>query len=403
MIEARVRLADEGGELEPVRDLLSELGIGWRDDPTSESEGGIDLLISTPRHALGRDPGRGEQHARTHIVVVDQVSRTLRRQLERHPCDFVVEAPLHPAALRLLIEHALYRGPERRSSLRALMACEVKIKAGLFSKKATLMQLSERGAGLMVEQPITSEELTLKLPPSWSATGKLEFKASVVDQHLFPEGGHLVSVVFRGISLGMRRELRAIMKAQAGGDGLLKPGSEDTAGIVRPASIDESSLEAEVARGSAAGAKAAHRSGATAQSRAAAPSKPGAERRSSARKPFQKRVLATLRGQAQAVISRDISAGGMRLEPDTGLSVGDELKLALYGAKGTPPIVLRAKVMNDEGARGMGLRFIDVGEKMQARLAQLVGESTVLGRAGADGEERPKMVLTEILDRSSEG
>lgn len=384
-IEARVRLVDDAHQLDPIRDLLIELGIAWRDDAAGESAAAVDLLISTPRHALGREGGHAKGHARTHIVIADQASRTLRKQLERHPCDFVVEAPLNPAALRLLIEHALYRGPERRTGMRALMACEVKIKAGLFAKKATLMQLSERGAGLMVDQPITAEQLTLKLPPSWSATGKLELKASVVDQHLFAEGGHLVSVVFDGVSLAMRRELRAIMKAQAGGDGLLKPGSGDTAGIVRPASIDASSLAPAAEAGAAASAKA----------------DPGsAERRKSARKPFKKRVLATLRGQAQAVVSKDISAGGMRLEPDAGLSVGDELKLALYGAKGTPPIVLRAKVVNDEGEQGMGLRFVDLGEKMRARLDDLVGESSILGKAETEDGERPKMVLTEILDRS---
>jgi len=386
VMEPRVRLVDEAHELDSIRELLAELGIAWRDDAGGDSDGSVDLLVSTPRHALSAAGSSAKRHARTHIVIADQASRTLRKQLERHPCDFVVETPLNPAALRLLIEHALYRGPERRTGLRAFMACEVKIKAGLFARKATLMQLSERGAGLMVDQPVTAEQLTLKLPPSWSATGKLELKASVVDQHLFSDGGHLVSVVFDGVNLAVRRELRAIMKAQAGGDGLLKPGSAEPAGIVRPASIDASSLEATPAAGGAAGAKSSEAS---------------SERRQSQRKPFQKRVLATLRGQAQAVVSRDISAGGMRLEPDSGLAVGDELKLALYGAKGTPPIVLRAKVVNDEGEQGMGLRFIDLGEKMRVRLEDLIGDSPILGPAESEDGERPKMVLTEILDHSS--
>jgi len=376
---ARVCLADEAGELEATRALLNELHIAWNDF-SGRREGGFDLLISTPRHALARRVESEGMHARTHIVVAKDLSRTLRKQLERHTCDFVIEAPLHPAALRLLIEHSLYQGPERRSGLRAMLAAEVKFKAGFMSKKATLMQLSERGAGLMVDQPISADEISLRLPAAWTPGGKLDLKARVVDQHLFDEGGHLVSLVFTNLKMSTRRQLREIMKAQASGDGLLSPGA--------PGADSGHGETPNAQPGTPASAEAA-----------------GSERRQYERKPFSKRVLATLRGQAQAVISRDISAGGMRLEPDTDLSVGDELKLALYGAKGSPPLVLRAKVMSDDGQRGLGLSFVEVSEKMQARLDQLVNESPILGPAdtSSEGGERPKMVITEILERPTTG
>ena len=376
MMAPRVCLADESGELAATRALLHELHITWDEYGGQPREGGFDLLISTPRHALSKRVEGPKTHARTHIVVGDELSRTLRKELERHPCDYVVESPLHPAALRLLIEHSLYRGPERRTGLRAMLAAEVKFKAGLLSKKATLMQLSERGAGMMVDQPVSAERITLKLPSSWTGSGKLDLKARVADQHLYTEGGHLVSVVFEGLDLATRRRLRGIMKKQAAGDGLLEPTSPEDA--------------AKAADAAAAAPGSAPRPATSAP----APS----ERRESTRMPFSKRVLATLRGQAQAVVSRDISAGGMRLEPDAALSVGDELKLALYGAKGSPPLVLRAEVVNDHDEHGLGLRFVDVGDEMRRRLDRLVGQSPILGAADDKGE-RPKMVVTEILDR----
>ncbi len=41
----------------------------------------------------------------------------------------VVEQPVELAALRALVEHSLYRGPERRSGLRAMIGADVKVKA----------------------------------------------------------------------------------------------------------------------------------------------------------------------------------------------------------------------------------------------------------------------------------
>jgi len=385
MVEARVCLADEGGELSPIRALLNEFGIGWADLGPHTPEC-VDLLISTPAHALSNTRSRGQLSARSHIVIARSLSRTLRKELERHPCDFVVETPVHPGALRALIEHSVYRGPERRSGLRAMLDGEVGVKAGFWTKKAKVLQLSERGLGLLLDQPLTPTEVTLRLPSSWTGGRKLELKAKLLDQQKRPGEGHVASFAFRSVDRATRKLLREIMKGQASHGGLLQPAS---------------ALEADEA------ARAEKNSTSAAQLRAAATPKPaaadqgGAEKRRSKRKQFTKRVLATLRGQAQAVVSRDISAGGMRLDPDPDISEGDELKLALYGAKGSPPLVLRGVIVHADAQMGLGLEFVDVSPKMKQRLETLVNESPIFGPAPDDASEggRQQVVVTEIVDR----
>lgn len=374
LVEPRVCLADTAGELVSARALLNELGIAWCDyDPARD--GLADLLISTPQVALGNSRVRSQAGARTHIVVGQNVSRTLRKELERHPCEFVVEMPIEPTAFRALIEHAIYRGPERRRGLRAMIGGEVKLKAGFWTKKATLMQLSERGCGVLLEQPLSPEEVTLRLPTAWTDGHKVELRARLLDQHMQAGEGNLASFAFTKLDVATRKRLRQIMKSQARHGSLMQPGGH---GVADPQSSKQKPPE-------------------TSPSQAA-------EKRRSTRKPFEKQILATLRGQAQAVTSRDISAGGMRLAPDPEISEGDELKLALYGGKGTPPLMLRGIVVHADDARGLGLEFVDIPERMQERLDAIVNDSPISGPVDATSG-RSKVVVTEIVDRvgSDEG
>jgi len=217
----RVCLAGCPRELDPVRALLDELGIAWTAHRPERPEP-ADLLISTPQVAIASDV-RGEVSASGHIVVGRELSRTLRRQLERHPCDFVVELPVEASTLHALVEHALYRGPERRHGLRARIGVEVELKAGLRTKKARLLQLSDRGCGLLVEQPITADEVTLQLPAACTAGRRLDLRARLLDQHGRSEGGHVASLGFFRPDAATRKQLREIMHREAAHDGLLQP------------------------------------------------------------------------------------------------------------------------------------------------------------------------------------
>ncbi len=207
LVEPRVCVIDSGGELVSARVLLNELGIAWCDG-VPEEDGLADLLISTPRAALADTGLRGKVGAATHIVVGEGLSRTLRKELERHPCEFVVELPVDSDAMRALIEHSLYRGPERRRGLRAMIGGEVKVKAGFWSRRAMMLQLSERGCGLLLDQLLTPEEVTIRLPAAWTAGRKLELRARLLDQHASTDDGNVASFTFLNIDAPMRKQLR---------------------------------------------------------------------------------------------------------------------------------------------------------------------------------------------------
>ena len=89
----------DDGELRDVRELLDEMEVSWLE---ARALGGPDvpdsvsLLLTNSRQALTSAGGRPE--AALHVVVYDEVSRTLRKVLERSGCDLVLERPLNAGA-----------------------------------------------------------------------------------------------------------------------------------------------------------------------------------------------------------------------------------------------------------------------------------------------------------------
>jgi hypothetical protein len=109
------------------------------------------------------------------------MTRMLQHQLERHPIDFLVNRPFHPAALRLLILHALYAGPERRASARLAVSAAIRFRAGMFSRAATLVEISRSGCRLVGGRvPALGEAVTVILPRELTGTGGLSLAGRVV-------------------------------------------------------------------------------------------------------------------------------------------------------------------------------------------------------------------------------
>ncbi|MGH0031949.1 MAG: hypothetical protein ACQGVC_19335, partial [Myxococcota bacterium] len=136
-----VTLLFHDGELGDVRDLLGELGT-----PFVERRGTLlpedrarpfDLAIATPQRMLGLhfDPG---QPRPTQIAVCDSDTRSLRNSLRRAGIQLMVRRPVHPAALRAIVLHSLYRGPERRRSVRVSVGAPVRFRAGWRQRAAVL-------------------------------------------------------------------------------------------------------------------------------------------------------------------------------------------------------------------------------------------------------------------------
>ena len=105
--------------------------------------------------------------------------------------------------------------------------------------------------------------------------------------------------------------------------------------------------------------------------------------------------------KTRVLMGRDLSAGGMRIEPAGDIQVGERFQLAIYGPAEQKPFLIEARVERDDGEAGFGLEFVDVPAEAQRGLEKLVAclpdiESLEGGEARGLGA-----VISEILSRSS--
>jgi len=181
-----VLLIDDG-ELDGVARLVEELGI-----QPERLVGGVErsgwcrperLLVVSGARAIRLPHPRveGDYQGRfTKIAIMDQESRTLRARIERMGFDAVVYNPVHPEALRLLLASALHRGREQRLHRRFPVGCEVRWRAGLRRRRATLTELSTRGCRLLVRKAKRHQSLSLSLPCGLAGGQELKVPGRVV-------------------------------------------------------------------------------------------------------------------------------------------------------------------------------------------------------------------------------
>ncbi len=145
------------GELDDVRTLLDELGSPCDERlggvPESDEQAEWQLVVATASRMLELDIGAlGRRPVR--VAVLEKGSSALREELGTAEVDLIVARPVHPIALRLLLLHALYRGPERRRELRVSVGTTVEIRTGLRRRSALLVELSTGGCRLITQQPL---------------------------------------------------------------------------------------------------------------------------------------------------------------------------------------------------------------------------------------------------------
>ena len=375
---AQVLIQDDG-ELGALRVLLDEIGVSYRESmPERANE--VALLFSTPRHALRLGSlGSALPPSTTHIVLADSITNTTRAQLHRFDCQYVVDEAFHAEAMQLLILHSLYRGPERRKSSRIALGEEVKLKIGWRSQSVTLIQLSDRGCGVLCEWDGKHDKpITVTLPKSLTGGSPMPFTGRVVGRGVTTCGENTVSIAFSGLTPARCKTLQGMMKRHALGDFQMSPVQGR-----KPGEAKESK------KPRATAARKASESGSQ-------------ERRRSPRAEYDQRVLASGDGRARALIGRDLSVGGMLVEPNEDLVPGEKVKLVLFGKSGTEPIVVRALVLRDNGDTGIALRFEDVSDETRARLEKLMGALPLLS-GGAPGSQSARdgrpLVVSELLER----
>jgi hypothetical protein len=394
----RVLLLDDG-ELEDVRALLEQLGEAFVHLRGAAIPARIHapsaLLVATSRRALSTAgwPNDGDDHALPHrIVVVDGDSNTLRSMLRRSGVDLLVRRPVHPYALRLVLLRALYRGRERRRDDRVALGCEISLRSGLRRRTGILAELSLRGGRLLLKSALApGSRITLHLPPELTAGRGLALRAKVVRSRADAQGWQSVALAFEQLGSSTRERLTRLLRDRREGPWRLPKGAAAEAGATlpqRPPLPPPGPPRAtEVGKD--------HTDSAPAE--ADAPPATAGERRLHRRIPFRDQVM-TLGDRASLVLmGRDISRGGMRVDPEPGLEEGMTLRLAIYGAIEDQPFLVRARVVRDDGAAGLGIAFEDVTPEVAERLEALVARLPYVESLD-DEAEAMGSVVSEIVE-----
>jgi hypothetical protein len=380
------------GELDDVREFLEEIGADYAHLRGGEIPERVDppkkLFIATARRAMmaGKWPaGRGGPEGLFKIGIVSEDSNTLRSMLRRIGFDLLIRRPVHPEALRLLIVHALFRGKERRREDRVPVGYEISYRSGIWRRKATLLEFTRRGCRLLLDRQIgVGSRLTLDLPREVTDGRALQLRAKVIrstaNGHDAPSEQCAVALSFEKMSAEKQRELAEVVKKREGGPPILPEA------MARAAAALSRRPPPPPARGSstpAAGAGSFE------------------DRRKAPRAAFQGKVISLDDEAALVVMGRDLSMGGMRVDPHPELEPGKTLRMAIYAAPDHGPFVVRATVVRSDGEDGVGLRFErlpgDIAVQIESLVAGLPSvESLRGGEADALGS-----VVSRILE--SEG
>jgi hypothetical protein len=360
------------GELADVCAALRELGgdpVERRGaPPLPELARRFDLVVATPARALHLGTVLGRPETRS-IVVAEPGTRTAGRRLHQLGVEWIVRRPVHPAALRLLLRHALYRGPERRRNERVTVGLPVRYRAGWLPRRALLRELSLRGASLLAPQRLTpGRRIALHI----AEPGRpLTLRGEVVRCRPRGEGEVEIGIAFDPHPLTPLQELRRLLDRYATGPAVCTEASPITFARAAAPSVPPSAPETEAA--TAAG-----------------------DRRGSSRRAYGRRVIAVGDEAPRVLIGRDLSLGGMCVEPGPRFAPGQRLRLALHVHSGDVPLVVEAEVVRADPS-GAGLRFHDLDPAGRDYLAKMLDALPSLAApSGASGEER--RVLAELVD-----
>jgi hypothetical protein len=360
------------GELADVCALLRELKREFAErigpPPLADLARRFELVVATPARALRLGQLLGQPETRS-IVVTEAGTRTAGRRLHQLGVEWIVRRPVHPAALRLLLQHALYRGPERRRTERVSVGLPIRYRAGWLPRRAVLRELSLRGASLITSRRVApGRRIALQVS---EAGAPLALRGEVVRCRPLASGQLELGIALDPHPANPLAALRHLVDRYAHGPATCAaPGSAPAEDPGAAASRPEASAAATAAR--------------------------AADRRESVRLPFARRVIAVGGPTPHVLIGRDLSLGGMRVEPGAPLVPGQRLRLALHVRAGEIPLVVDAEVVRTD-AGGSGLRFASLREVDRGYLAKMLDALPALSAPSASGEEE-RRVLAEVVE-----
>jgi hypothetical protein len=392
-VPERSAIVVDEGELVDVYDLLEELGArpvrarlsgptrfdGWAKPPR--------VFVAAARCALSiRVPQTAVRQGVVTIAVAEAESQTLCALMRRLGYQFVVRRPVHPEALRLLLTRALYREGDHRSEPRFAFGCEVtwwrRWKAG----RASMLEISPGGCRLLAPEPESvATTLWLRIPRAATHERALWLRGQVIRSEPPAEAGApgVMAVVWDDDRPRARARLGLLLARRSVGPATRAEPAPIPHWIAAP--LARLGLLSDWREPGASGA---------------------GERRERRRRPrvlLHQEVVA-LDEQAhravQVLFGRDLSEGGIRVEPHPDLRIGERLSLAIYEASCPDPVVITAEVIRNDGERGVAMRFPRPSRRELRQIRRIV-ESLPSVETPGPGEEAERVVVTRIVDRRS--
>ena len=211
------------GELETVRDVLSELGLDFE-----HRRGGrglrnpvrpLHLLVSSAKCTLQipklevLDPDAWQPIC---VCAHSQDFLPLRGRLRKLGVHYLIDSGLDPKVMRLFFLQLLHRGCERRRNARLPLQAELRYQIGAVQGMGRLEEISQAGCRLQVgEEAAVGEPAVLQLPPALAHAEDLELRGHVTHcsseaQRSGAEGYSLI-VVFQNLAPETQSQIERIL------------------------------------------------------------------------------------------------------------------------------------------------------------------------------------------------
>ncbi len=369
-----VLLLDDA-ELKRVRAALVRLGADFVHMHAAELSAGVpkprDLLLTNWRRALELpkfECSEQEPSSPTWVCFHNQdftlAGRKYLRGLGAH---FLIHTQIDTESLRLLFGQLLYRGQERRGTLRLPIGCEIRYRTGLGSQKAALVELSMESCRIVAADELQADTpVTLELPAELFGGTPVELSGSALRcvpyEARSRAPGFSVVIAFQRLEPQVRKQLEDVLAGRGLGAWVAPL---EFVNQPEPEILLEELAE---------------------------------ERRGHLRRVYPRRVVTfSPEVPEQVVLGHDLSPKGVRIEGRAGLELGSQITLALYGRSREEPVVVDAKLMADHGESGMGLEFVSLTPEQKQELEKLIAhlpplESLQDGRP--DGEN---LVISRLV------
>jgi hypothetical protein len=128
------------------------------------------------------------------------------------------------------------------------------------------------------------------------------------------------------------------------------------------------------------------------------PATSASDRRATPRHPYAAKVPAFGTRALRVLVGRDISVGGMRIESNPDLEVGDRLHLAIYGDASEEPFLVWGTILRGDGRGGTAVAFDPVHPSIAKQLERLVASLPAVESLHDDEATAMGTVLTEIVN-----